>query len=356
MYLPLLTYTLSLFFLIITSIANPNHGSQQQSLPSLPLSVEIIYRFPRGTSVENLAIRSNGLILATTLFTPKIYQVDPKKCTASLVAKIPAATGLLSIVEIEKDIFYVVAGNISVTLLIPTAGNFSVWRVDMNTFKLNKSLARVERVVDIPQAKFLNGATVLSRKEGTLLIADSLLGSVFRVNTRSKEVRVIIKDPLFDVTSATAVAAGINGLKLDRSGELYFTNTNQNLFGKISIWPDGRPKAKGQVLSSGIVFADDFAVGRKVGFFVTQNGPDQLSFVPPAGGKATVLVGSNDQPGLKGPTSAAIGKGKGKLGRKSLYVGTNGGLASYLSGNLTVGGTISRVDIGENFIRVKKEW
>ena len=347
MHLRLLTYILSLLFLIITSTVNCNHETQQQSLPSLPLHVEVIYGFPRGTSVENLAIRSNGLILATIFFAPEIYQVDPKTRTASLVAEIPAATGLLGIAEIEKDVFYVVAGNISATLLIPTAGNFSVWRVDMNTFKLNKSLAKVEKVVDIPQAKFLNGAIVLSRKEGTLLIADSLLGSVFQVNTRSKEAKVTIKDPLFGVTSATSVAVGINGLKLGRNGELYFTNTNQDLLGKISIRPDGTPKAKGEVLSPGIVFADDFAVSRKGGFFVTQNGPDQLSFVPPAGGKATVLVGSNDQPGLKGPTSAAIGKRKGELRRGSLYVGTNDGLASYLSGNVTVRGTISRVDIGE---------
>lgn len=209
----------------MTSIANSNHDMQRQSLPSLPLPVEVIYRFPRRTSVENLTIRSNGLILATTFFAPEIYQVDPKTCTVLLVA------------EIEKDVFYVVAGNISATLLMPTAGNFSVWRVDINMFKPNKSLAKVERVVDIPQAKFLNGATVLSRKEGILLIADSLLGSVFRVNTRSKEAKVVIKDPLFDVASATSVAVGINGLKLDRNGELYFTNTNQDLFGKISIWP-----------------------------------------------------------------------------------------------------------------------
>lgn len=328
--------------------------------------------------MENLAIGSNGLILATNLLAPEIYQVNPKTRTAALVAEIPTAIGLLGIFEMEEEIFYVVAANRSATSsLSPTAavGNFSVWRVDMNTFTENKlkknasRLAKVEKVVDIPQAKLLNGATVLSRKQGTLLIADSLLGGVFRVKTRSKEVGLLIEDPLFDITSATATASGINGLKLDRrkgngnNGDddllyLYFTNTNQNLLGKIPIWPDGTAKAKGQVVSSGIVSVDDFAVfgPKKIGFFVAQNGLDQLSFVPPApaaaGGKpktVLVLVRPNDQPGLKGPNSAAIGKGKGKLGRESLYVATNGGLASHLSGNLTVGGTISRLDIGKNF-------
>lgn len=49
-------------------------------------------------------------------------------------------------------------------------------------------------MVDLPQAQSLNGATVLSRREGTLLVADSALGRLFRVNSRSKEVKEVIKD------------------------------------------------------------------------------------------------------------------------------------------------------------------
>lgn len=347
---PLLAFVLSLLLLlIISSTANPHHIEQKQILSLLPLPVEIIYEFPRGTWVENIAIRCNGLILATILFTPEIYQVDPKTRTASLVARIPAASGVLDIAEIERDVFYVATGSFSTKSIKPTAGNFSVWKVDVNAFKPDKRLATVEKVVDIPQAKFLNGATLLSLKEGTLLFADSVLGSVFRVNTRLKEANVVITDPLFSVTpasaSASSIGVGINGVNLGTNGNLFFTNSNQNLLGKISINPDGSAKAKGQVLSSRITFADDFAVELKLGFFVTQNGPDQLSFVPPDGGKATVVVGAEDRPGLKGPTSAAIGKGKGKLGKGSLYVGTNGGAANYLSGNVTVRGTISRIDI-----------
>ena len=86
---------------------------------------------------------------------------------------------MLGIAELEQNIFYVVAGNFSVTLLTPTAGKFSLWIVVVNTFKQNKALAEVKKVMDIPEAKFLTGATVLSPKKGTLLIADSLLGSVF---------------------------------------------------------------------------------------------------------------------------------------------------------------------------------
>lgn len=90
---------------------------------------------------------------------------------------------------------------------------------------------------------------------------------------------------------------------------------------------------------------DNFAVGGKGGYVVTQDVPNQLPFAPPGWENSTVLAGASERPTPKGPTSAAIGEGKGKLGRGSLYIGTNGGAFNYLSGNFTVGGTISRVDI-----------
>lgn len=102
----LLTFILSFPFLILTSQASPtdyaSHDNQQKSLPILPLRVEIIHEFPGGTWIENLAIRSNGLILANLLSAPEIYQVDPSTHAAVLAAKIPAATGLLGIAEIER--------------------------------------------------------------------------------------------------------------------------------------------------------------------------------------------------------------------------------------------------------------
>lgn len=61
------------------------------------------------------------------MFTSPTYQRNPQTRTSSLVAEILAATGLLGIVEMEKNIFYVLAGNTSATsLLSPIAGSFFV--------------------------------------------------------------------------------------------------------------------------------------------------------------------------------------------------------------------------------------
>lgn len=103
-----------------------DYDKQQQSLPFVPLPVRIIHEFPRGTWIDNLAIRSNGLILATLLSAPEIYQVDPKAGAASLATKIPTAAGLIGVAEIDKDVYYVVAGNYSVAKLTAKAGKFSV--------------------------------------------------------------------------------------------------------------------------------------------------------------------------------------------------------------------------------------
>lgn len=122
-----------------------DYDRQQKSLPFLPLPVKIIHEFPRRSWIENLVFRPNGLILANLLSAPEIYQVDPTTGAASVATKIPTATGLIGIAEIEKDVYYnVIAGNYNVATLTAKPGMFSVWR-DVDTSEPNKALAKMER-------------------------------------------------------------------------------------------------------------------------------------------------------------------------------------------------------------------
>lgn len=150
MHLCLLMSILSFFFLIIRSTIDCNHNTKQQSILLLSLYIEVMYKFFFRISIKNLAICSNRLIFATIFFILKIYQVDRKKRIASLVAKIFVAIRLLGIAKIKNDIFYIIAAIIRATLFISTAKNFLMWKIDMNTFKLNKLLNKVEKVLDIP--------------------------------------------------------------------------------------------------------------------------------------------------------------------------------------------------------------
>jgi hypothetical protein len=86
-----------------------------------------VWQFPNGTFVENLAVRSNGQILATLLSVPELYQVDPIGGRhPQLIHRFPMVTGLTGITEVEKDVFVVIAGNWSLKTFASTPGLYSM--------------------------------------------------------------------------------------------------------------------------------------------------------------------------------------------------------------------------------------
>lgn len=70
---------------------------------------------------------------------------------------------------------------------------------------------------------------------------------------------------LFGITHASPVELSLNGLSYRGKSELFITNSNQGFLGKISIQPDGTPKAKAEVLSRRVALVDNSAVGGKGG-------------------------------------------------------------------------------------------
>ena len=288
-------------------------------------------------------MRENGQILVTLLTTPQIYQVDPFEIQAPiLVHTFPNATSLLGIVETYPDIFYVVVGNWSTVKLSSTPGSYSVWKIEMSCFLLDQGYvpAVVTKVADLPDAMFLNGMTVLDKESGLLLIADSEAGVVWRLNVYTKEVTQIIDDPLMKATSVPSL--GINGVKV-RSGYLYFTNSNQALLARVPINTDGTAASEASVVTANAM-ADDFQFDARGDVFIAQNPVNELAFVEAEGGPETVLVGDPDSLILAGPT--AVQFGRTALDFESLYITSTGGLAAYISRNFTVGGRVSRVDVG----------
>ena len=80
--------------------------------------------------------------------------------------------------------------------------------------------------------------------------------------------------------------------------------------------------------------------------FVAEIGVNNLALVRLGnGGAKTVLAGAPlEDPGvLAGPTAVEFGRGRAE--RRRLYITTSGGLASGLA-NRTLGGTLSRVEVG----------
>ena len=294
-------------------------GGSNSTLPS-----RVIHQFPNETWLENLAIRQNGQILVTVLSAPELYLVDPfdADSSATLIHRFPKATGLLGIVELQQDVFYVIAGNWSVETFQTTVGSYSVWKIDMRSSKVpDGSPAITSKVTDVLDGVFLNGMVVLNRWRGLVVIGDAGAGVVFTLNVETGVYSQTINDPTMKPIS---LHLGINGMKI-HGGYLYYFATEQKLFSRIPInASDGTPAGPVEVIAT-IFFGDDFSFDEIGNVFVGQNIQNTVAKITPDGG-VTVVAGNLNSTLVAGPTSTAFGRTQ--QDRSVLYVTTTGGFGS----------------------------
>lgn len=176
------------------------------------------YQFPDITWIENLAVRQNGNILVTLLNTPEVWEIDPFTHAAELIYHFPNVTGAAGIAEVSPDVFTVAVGNFSVATGTTVPGTFSVWSID-----LTRHQARVRKITDNPAARELNGMAVLPTQPNTVLVGDSGLGLLWRLNTKTGVYRVAIEISEFKPNTSAILDIGVNGIHC-RDGYLYFTN------------------------------------------------------------------------------------------------------------------------------------
>ena len=171
------------------SLALPQAPSSSAPLPQ----ATTVHRFPNGTFVENLAIRSNGGIIANILTSPEVAYVDPinPAAEAKIIARFPSpATSVLGIAEAEPDVFYVATGNFSLQLSGPPVnGTGQIWRIDMSKYEeCEGENVPVDLVANITDSGLINGITLVPGTK-TLLLADSIKGLIWRLNVDTKENR-----------------------------------------------------------------------------------------------------------------------------------------------------------------------
>ena len=132
------------------------------------LKVETVHEFPRMYFVENLAVRSNGGILVTVHNRNELIHVDPTQGQRTLVHTFE--NGVSGIAEIEPDVFYISVGEIG------NAGSYGIFTVDMTGFAPDREAATVRKLVNVPDALFLNGSVVPFPGRDIILLADSIIG------------------------------------------------------------------------------------------------------------------------------------------------------------------------------------
>ncbi|KAG4432311.1 hypothetical protein IFR05_012218 [Cadophora sp. M221] len=305
--------------------------------PLLPS--KLIHQFPLPTWIENLAIRANGTILVTLLTTPGLYLVDPKTpSSATLVANFPEVTGLTGIIEVQPEIFYIAGGNFDLTNFANEAGSYWIWEVDMRYFSTD-SQAKIRQVTNLPLAGLPNGFELLSREKGMILIADSDVGAVWKLNVKDGKYEIAVQVDEMKPPPPPGLPMGINGIKI-RDGYLYWTNTGEKTFCRVQITDDATAIGDVKVLERDTL-VDDFVFDDHGNAWLAQNVMNIIG-VRKATGGVTTVAGVADHLTVAGATSCQFGRTKEE--NNVLYVATSGGLAAPINGTVVEGGKVVAVD------------
>ena len=301
----------------------------------------LIYETPNPTWFENLAIRQDGSILATTVTAPTLYLVQPNspKQSPKVIEGFNRNTGLLGITEITPDAFIVAGSNFSLTTRAPAPNSSYLY---LATFpRRDSENPTVTVAAYIPSVALPDGIVTLN--DHTVLVADPPNGAIWSVDIKTGAYKIVSSDPLLKGT-------GVDGLKL-HDNKLYFTDTSERLLGRFTIdLKTGIPVGNASVVARypenpPVVAYDDFALSRngKYAYPVIAGG-NSVSRVDVETGRQVTIAGDLNSTTIAQPTSAAFGR-NGDEG--ILYVTTAGGLGIPVNGNETVGGQIVAITVGK---------
>jgi hypothetical protein len=281
---------------------------------ALATSITQLFNFTTYVDIENSALRPNGHLLLTTFDQGRLYTLNPLSHApqVELVASLPGATALCGIAAIADDKFAIVGG---------VRGHYhynneTVYTVNFSADAANPSIRAIAR---IPNASMLNGLSSMPQQPHIILLGDSRLGALFRVDTITGESKLAFENDLLAAPANASLPIGVNGLKV--VGEyVLFTNSARNIFGRIRVSADGLRFGDVEVvarLDSSSYDWDDFIVDSAGVAYVAQ--PDNaIAKIMPNGTRSIIAGGGNSEK-IQGPTSVQLAEGG-----RSIYVTTRG--------------------------------
>ncbi len=231
------------------------------------------------SSIENVAVRSNGLVLATNMNAATLYSVDPVAKTSSTALTVTGASGLSGIGEYAPDVFAVIGGK-------------GIYKVDFTASPPKSSLIKT-----ISEANNLNGLAVFDNS--SVLVADAGKGAVYKLDVNTGAYAVVLQDAT--MAPSGGIPFGIDGIKY-RDGTVWYTNIFKNSFHKVAVDPV-TAKATGAFTTLWTnLMGDDLCFGPNGKVYVATNSKNSLVEVDPAVGKPN-QIGS-----VTGSTSCAFGR------------------------------------------------
>ncbi|KAL6901481.1 hypothetical protein GGI43DRAFT_422402 [Trichoderma evansii] len=315
-------------------------------------SVRTLYEFSKDSYIENLAIRSNGQILVSDLSKPQLFLFDPSATGPSeplLVHEFDQSLGLAGIAEYQPDVFAVISGNTSFTTTVQVAGTWNVWSVDLRGVEISTENGQaqlssppvVKKIAYVEPAQFLNGLTVLSEADQTLLISDVNGGVIWSLDIKTGNYKVAINDTLTALyPSFPFSASGVDGVHV-RGNSAYFTNFGNGTFNKVPINEDGTPAGPVTTIAHSntpLHQFDDFTFDCEGNAYVVTGGGNTIEMISADGKTQVVIAGSLNSTVIAEPTSCAFGRGPND--KNILYVVTAGGMETPVDGNTIIGGQL----------------
>ncbi|KAL6866877.1 hypothetical protein J3F83DRAFT_761779 [Trichoderma novae-zelandiae] len=338
----------ALFALCGVSLASP-------SAP--PLSpVSTLFEFPNPSYVENLAVRSNGQILISEISTSQLVLFDPSTSGPKkpvFVHDFTESLALAGIAEYQPDVFAVISGNASFTGDVPSAGTWIVWSVDLRGVGISSNHGQVgltsppvvKKIAHVEPAQFLNGVSVLSESEQTLLLGDVNGGVIWSLDIKSGHYEVVINNTYTQLYPAGPFSAsGVDGVHV-RGESVYFTNFGNGTFNKMPINSDGTPAGPVATISSTkgpFHEYDDFTFDCDGNAFVVTGGGNTIEMISADGERQVVVAGHLNSTAIAEPTSCAFGRGPHD--KNILYVVTAGGMQTPVNGDIVLGGQLVAVN------------
>lgn len=290
-------------------------------------SVRTVYQFEANdTWLENVRVRSNGIVLATEIGPPaSLLAFDPFATDADSVLiwnyTFDAVLGLSGLTEGAPDVFYVTGANTtSANIRDPPANATKLWRVDFNTDEPTIDLiaSPVSPLTDF------NGLTTYN--ESIILASASFESSIYAVNVDTGDYwQAFIDDEMSD----------INGIKY-ADGYVYWTEGDP--FVRAPIYSNFTLGAA-EIIADGYSI-DDFAlmpagfrlnstVGNDTLYAYLCEGSSnvilQVAFDAVTGGNnvTEIVAGASDSIEVAEPTGAYFGRAAGQTDK--IYVVTGGG-------------------------------
>lgn len=291
------------------------------------VQLRTVYQFPNGTWVENIAVRSNGMLLVTLVNTPELWEVDPFENSARLIHHFEEATMCNGVTELQEDVFTVIASNV-------------IHQVEFDSVD---QVERVSEVVNVTEAGVLNGMATFDAQSGVVVVSDSLYGLVWRIDVSDGSYDIVLQDATMIPRTGRRSLIGINGIKVWENF-VYYNNCPGELFCRVAVNLDtARAIGPYEIIAEGpLVLADDFVVS-----------PDGISYLAgldnnivsrvSQNGTVEIVAGNLNSSALIGATAAAFGRTSEDS--NVLYVTTGGGEAAPVNGTYVEGGKVVALNL-----------